>query len=856
MLALVLSLLPQWFDRAPLQPYAARSSSGEWTLEVKPSDPGGKGPMRARILHGREVSWSGDFPWTFEQAAVSDDGTCVGYANEGKLLIAVIDAWGTLRKQHEFEHTASVMHGSDLPNALGPVLVHPTADLALIRVNPAGRSDPMPWRAFRLSTGEASADVVPALPLQPTEDQGLYEGDSRVVGDTELTLVHWWFADYESPDLDWSTDGGVFALHDLQGKVVWTMALLDDYTSRESEEADDQLENEVRRVGVIVSSGPGNRFRLRHVRENACVEYTVERDESNGGRWSVKQGSREPWSAGEAEPAPPVEVIELVWQGTASLRSGAPLNQHPIHGVMELGFTEQGELELLRREVEGGWSYARLRTNGELVFERALTSNLPEGRQPLQFHDLSGDRWLIQFMDGEPAWAVLDVRTGAVTPAPLPEAGLGSHVASLADGGYLALLKRIVRSMALSELHYVLADGTVGWVHEVTGMGPDDTGFDRAVYFGSGIARTGDWTFAVLSMNDLTRIDLEKNVLETWSLEGVLGHDAGYMNGVLSDGKGGVLFEEGDAFHQVDAFGSRVRSFLPRRADGSRDGIMDHLLRVAPDGRLWTSDRQRLYRLDDSGVADAVLGPEAMDDELAVAGSAAFDVLGRALVQDSATRAVHVFDAEGRRQAICRLTPAERPERSGRESFGGNRDGSLWVWTRAGPARFDATGTRVADPEPASAKGTGRAAVRSGQGVERDAERAALNGMKTRPDGTWLASVANREVLPDGRRLLLEKPDEQGKAASVHLYTASGEPLHTVPLPTDSGHQLSIGPRWIVVGDYGRNWTLLRLEDERAFRFDSGLEGEGSWMVGQTPDGKTLLLLNVQRLELVRYELP
>src|SRR5262245_3813060 len=164
--------------------------------------------MRARILENGEVRWSGDFPWTFEKAGVSDDGTCVGYANAAELRIAVLDAKGALRKQHDIEHTGKAgMHGPSLPHASGPVLVHPAADVALIRVQDAADVRPSPWQAFRLSTGEAAPSVVPALPLDLGRREGLYAGDSHAIGSTGLTLVHWWYADFEAADVDWPQEG-------------------------------------------------------------------------------------------------------------------------------------------------------------------------------------------------------------------------------------------------------------------------------------------------------------------------------------------------------------------------------------------------------------------------------------------------------------------------------------------------------------------------------------------------------------------------------------------------------------------------------------------------------------------------
>ena len=840
MLAVALTLLAwQRFDRAPLQPYEVRSASGEWTLEVRPSDPRGTGAMHARILHGAEVSWAGDFPFTFEKAGVSDDGTCVGYSNAAKLRIAVLDAKGAPRKQHELARGPGVMHGPDLPFASGPVLVHPAADVALIRVQTEKESRPVPWRAFRLSTGEELAQVVPELPLEIGEHEGLYAGDAQAIGATGLALVSWWYADYDAADVDWSQDGAVFALHDVAGKVVWRLGLLDDYTDRTSEKADDALEHEARRTGAIVSVGPGARFVLHHFREGARVEYAVER---TGDAWNVKAVAREPWSEPAASVAPVAEPIELVKTSAVALRAPSSGAQHPVHGIATLSFTEQGEIELLRREDGNGVSYARLRTDGELVFERELSASLPGTDGLRQYHDLSGDRWLVQFVGGDPPWIVLDVRTGETSTAPLPDGMISCHVAPLADGGYLALVPQIVRSLAFTELFFVQADGTLGWRQTVEGIGPDETDFDRAVYFGQGIARTGERTFVLLGMDELTRVDLDRNVLESWDLTEVLGRDAGYLNGVLSDGKVGVLFRSGDAFQRVDAFGTHTGSFVPKRADGSRDPIMDHLLCTAPDGRVWTSDRQRVYRLDDVGVADLVLGPEPKDDVLAEVSSGAIDVLGRALLQDAATRSVFVFDADGRRVGLCRLEPAERPEGYQRSPFGGEPDGTVWVAIRGGKAYFDPSGQRH---------------ERSREEQREDANRGSRDEVRTRPDGQWLAKVIERAFLADGRQVLLEAPAEKGAPAALHFYEASGAPLETVAIPTGAGHsQLSVGAHWIVVGDYGPRWTLVRLAEQRVFRFDSGLPDAGNWRPGQTPDGKTLLLLNVRAAELVGYELP
>lgn len=258
---------------------------------------------------------------------------------------------------------------------------------------------------------------------------------------------------------------------------------------------------------------------------------------------------------------------------------------------------------------------------------------------------------------------------------------------------------------------------------------------------------------------------------------------------------------------------------------------------AAPDGRLWSSDGERLYRLDDAGRVDLVLGNEIQLDELRAAGAVAIDGLGRVLVQDSDSRAVHVFDGEGKRLALCTLEPGERPTDYVHEPMRGHADGSVTLVANEGRVRFDAHGKRL--------------------GVEGKAPRedAALEALEVRPDGNWLEDVAERVGLDDGRGLVLEasRPGE----AWLHLYTKEGRGERTLIVPlAGQGGRLSVSPRWIVLGGYSGPWTLVRRADERVFHFDPALDDKGSWFFSQSADGKRLLLVNQMRLELVTVELP
>lgn len=315
-------------------PYDVVSTDGTWRLHVVATDPDGAGPMRCQLLHGGEETWSGEFPWLFQEAGVANDGTIVGYANLDTLRIAIVDAHGKLRKQHDIPHTVQIVDGGGLPVADGPVLVHGAADLALIRVLPADQSRPAPWRAFRLSTGDSAPDVLPETPAKLTEQERVSERDARVVGDTQLMITHWAYTNLRPERLGGTQLGGIFALHDLRGRVVWRSLLPDDYGSLSSGTAFVAAPHD---GPFIVSAGPGPRFTLRHVKENETVEYSVEKDASGG--WSVKEVARAPWVDARRTPIP-TERIELDRLGLMTLhttsRPPTDTARHPTLGLVDV----------------------------------------------------------------------------------------------------------------------------------------------------------------------------------------------------------------------------------------------------------------------------------------------------------------------------------------------------------------------------------------------------------------------------------------------------------------------------------------------------------------------------------------
>jgi hypothetical protein len=840
---------PQSRERV-LQPHEYNSLSGNYTLRVEPSQRDGEGAMHCRLKRGQDELWSADFPWTFETAGVAEDGTVVGYRNGDELRIAVLDSKGALRKEHKIEHTVWIVDGPALPMASGDVLVHSTAGLACVRVHPADQSRPSPWKAIRLADGEFADDVLPAYPIALAEGQSLYERDARVIGETGLTLCHWWALDFRRDDVKWAKDGCVFSLVDLHGQTTWRLPLLDDYTDRRSEKDSEALSNSMEWKPVILSTGPGNRFAVWEVKARVRVEFDVQKDEVSG--WRVVEVGRASYPPKPPTP-PAVESIELKLLGRTSLVSKAEKALDPIHDVYELGFTSAGEIEIFRHGRSGAPSYARLTPAGALLFERDLAALFPaKGGWP-EFHKLSGDRWLVELRGEHSTWFELDVKTGEKQDRPFPDTGLGVSIAPQSDGSYLAVFPENDGGAGVTELAYVNADGSFSWRERVCGLGPDDTDFQKTVSFAQGVASVGGGRFVVLDMNELVTIDTEKRVLRSKKIADLIGHEPIYANDLRSDCKGGVCFNEGDRIWHVDAQGSLAGSLAPRLSDGSEGNRLESLVRFAPDGRAWTSDSARIYRLDDRGVADQVLGTAPKREELEHPGEFTIDVRGRTLVCDEMTQAVHVFDSQGKRLFVCSPENAERCGGLDWHSLHIGRDGTIHMAIKDGVASFDTHGERLskriakADDLDSTWKALDQA----------DPDLRALYAIEKRPDGTWFESASERALAPDGTRILLDSATTEAGGATLYLYSPKGEFSGTVALPEENGlHSVSASSRWIIAGTWGPKMLLVRASDHKVFRFKAGTGEDSSPCIGQTPDGRVLLVVDQGSPELLRYELP
>lgn len=77
---MVASLVAQQGHAVDLQPRSYTSQSGEFVLSVNPGDRSGAGKSTYTLTRGTKPQWSIELPFTFWDAAISNDGTFGGYA--------------------------------------------------------------------------------------------------------------------------------------------------------------------------------------------------------------------------------------------------------------------------------------------------------------------------------------------------------------------------------------------------------------------------------------------------------------------------------------------------------------------------------------------------------------------------------------------------------------------------------------------------------------------------------------------------------------------------------------------------------------------------------------------------------
>lgn len=870
LLVLCLSAAP-----APqLQPKTYASPSGGWELRVAPKTREGTGEADYTLSGSGREAWTRRHPFAMWEAAVTDDGRVAGFAyvgstpeapGGGSLHVVLLSPAGEVLLDEAHERKWSRFpHQPATPTARG-LFVQPELGRFVVRFDDEDLNrGAEEWRAYDLARGTPLFQERPKLALEQA-DGIRWMLAARAIPGTPLVLVNWYrFASEVKP---WSL-GGVFQVLDAERRQVWRLDLPHDYEVSGDAEEQDRLRSEIWKESAILTTGP-RRFELRHVAESLRVAYALE--EGTDGTWTVREVAHEPHGPSVTPPPASAEPLRLTLSREVALGGAVPPPAE-IRDVLAFGFDAEGRLRFARRD-GADTTLVRLSEAGEVRLATRVALEL-DAEERLSWTPLSGSAWLAVASRSDPgtrarAWRV-EEGTGALTQlADFPGQDV-DQVVELADGHLLVLSTWHFPFTTTSTLSACTPQGTTLWTVEENLEDPDELFAPR--------------DFTVTSTGEVVVLDIVRKVLQIYTdagrhvrtieLDEAWGVEPNDPCSIVADREGGVLVQDyGGGLPLVRmSLDGTVRARLDARmADGRPRAEYRNNVRYAPDERLWTTDGHVLVRLDAEGRADREVGSPVRMDWLEAPGPARVDSgFGRCLVLDKRSRALHVFDGEGRRVLLGvprseDLEGLRYPLEMVCDSTGG---------ARLAKSRFERSylsfGSDGASRGLASLEGTsvafvpGREAywsVRKGAPVCFGTDGERLREVTKLPDGRWWRSIEDLAVAADGSLVVLDMPRsdgirrEEGRAL-VARFDAEGQPLGLHELPEGMlPHLVAHAGAWVLLQHYGPPW-LLDTRDGSLRELALGLPGDTDLALGLSPAGDELWALEPERRRLLRYALP
>ena len=260
------------------------------------------------------------------------------------------------------------------------------------------------------------------------------------------------------------------------------------------------------------------------------------------------------------------------------------------------------------------------------------------------------------------------------------------------------------------------------------------------------------------------------------------------------------------------------------------------------------------------------------EDVLERPSALAVDMLGRVLVQDASTGAVHVFDGKGRRRFVCRLDPEEFVEWIDDQGLVATREGGVVVasgfdkaFIRFGPDGMRRESWKPEDPvhqllfspvaDDAFVHGYSGGFHRLGPNHD------CCESFDRSPEGRWLDLGGELAVGPDGAVAVTQpiRDEGPGSASRIVLFEtadpASGRSL-SVPWGTPA-FRLALGRSWIASSGFQGDVLLIRRADGAFLRL-SFLEAvrNSNWSYGFDPTTDEFIAAGGSPLRIRRFALP
>lgn len=865
-----------------VDPATYRSRSGAYELHVDPTRPDGAGGAECRMMRNGVPVWEKSLGVTPIEVRVTDRGVAAGCAlSEGRhragfVRIVILGADGSMLLEERIERQQSkASHGPPTPSLRG---IHLLDDrILVIRVQHAQSTGWIEeWRTYDLLSCERLHTY------RPEEELTVDAGHERTIAAAlELPgrpLVLLWgtgkvAGGAGAPEEVW------FALLNARCQVVWTLEHPEALTKAVQGQAGWDLFNLVRRRGAIFQGENEGSFCVWLPADHIRVGFDVERDTNGPTGWLVRETSRTPFD-GAREPMPePTEPLRLKLVASVPLERGAaPLT--PDLGPIVAWDVDGTGVHVLR--LEGGrYEHILLDSSAsekrQTVFD-ALPDE-PSGR--VRWCRISGEQWLVTVgsleEDGGSKAFLADASKGTLAEV---DRHLGPRVDAIAatpGGGFVILSTRQTDFALMPTLVVYTANGDRVW--SIRGGGDDET----VGNLGGPVDLTvlADGTIAVLDnlRKAIQLFDSEGTFLRLIDLEIAWGVEPNYLAGIDAAPDGGFLvydYGASPSVLEVDRDGAVRRVLDPQLANGHRNPSLRSNVRYAPDGSLWTTDGDRIYRLDERGKAVVALGTTPAVERLRDIGPAAIDRLGRVCVQDELTGVLHVWNADGKKLLVAKPDPRDFERISTLSRITVGPDGGFCVEVDSilsrevvlfgpdGARRQKAVLARAVDYMPGTAW-----SFRWGPDIEglELLEKGELLRIVTRlPSRRWVTKVMDVFPFEDGAFALLADGE-------IGFYGPDGAPHSSIPLPWGGrrgvmmGHQgpgsrylnkVTATDQWALASSFEREaWLADRSRGSAAFVSVGDLVVQGStcaWSLA--PNGKELWVLDKAALVLHRFALP
>ena len=812
----------------PLQPATYRSPAAQLALHVDPSERFGAGPGIYTLTRGEQVLWRRELPVTLWSAGVADSGRIAGYGYsagyldgnaKGSLHVLILDSDGGIVLDDRMKREPAGFHSPPDPRG-GALVVHEDIDRVFVEIRSFGGLGS--WRAYRFSTAERLSDWEPSLPFEPKGRERLYYLGARAVPGTSLVLVNWKFVDFATGER-----GGVFSLHDAEGRRHWKLERRRDYMGPGQR----ALDLELRRTSAILDVDE-QAFSLWFPSEGARARFSVS---GNGNEWVVAHDGSEPLTPPSAEPVrtTPMELKQL---GTTPL-GAEPAGESPA-SIRAFDFTDAGQLEVIRGEGAEQLRYQRLGAGGVVQLDVALDA-IPADEGALRWFGGDGDTWYAVAQrwgdDGDEnalrgahsdIYAV-DVLKGTRLELESPQHPLIERVVPRVGGGFLALGTYHGSNQLFPVLLAFDRNGRTEWRLE---HGFED---EASLFSPVDVTTTTDGVVVVLDVIR-KRLQLYSNAgayLRYLDLAEALGVEPDYPARVEADEQGGVWIRDHPRLWHLSLDGDVLGTLEPRLPGGASPRL--HQFAVSPGGDLWYSDRRMLAKFGENGLLEETVGVPPSANQLQDTSMVWIDRRGRIIIEDRRTGVWHVFTERGDRLFVCAAPRSFRPA-----SFA----------TRRVPSRLSPDGEEVGPGAPWP--GVGWYPDYPGL-VRLDAAGEIVTRLDRDPANEWWSPRISAYALSADSSTLAVVAGT-GRLSVFDGNGRNGKTIDVTGIPTV---QVAASDDWVALAGYGTDLYLLRLSDMALHRAELPSSSE-AWRWGFAPSGEELWGVQFRRPALTRFALP